>query len=271
MKIAAFYENIVTGAESRGIPVKEAVFLLMQSGLDLLYIGLDSLRSRQAELQDVIESTGLCVEGVHAWIDLGTAPKDPACEELIRKAADLGAKHALIVPGLFPQGESDHKHREANMIRGMRRVVAMGERVGVTVCMEDLDSLQAPYSTADGLDRFLSEIPGLRCCFDTGNLALIGEDELAAFLRFRDRLCAIHLKDRAHEPSAPGSIGKTCSDGSIVYPVPVGTGYIQTRDILRYLRENDRTCNGIVELYDYSPAQMLSSIAASIRWVKENI
>ena len=49
----------------------EAVSRLRESGMDGIYICLDSVREYPDEIEEVIRTTGVCVTGLHAWIDFG--------------------------------------------------------------------------------------------------------------------------------------------------------------------------------------------------------
>ena len=73
----------------------------------------------------------------------------------------------------------------------------------------------------------------------------------------------MHLKDRTIVPENPDDIGKKILDGTLRYPVPVGSGYIKIREILNLVYD----VPVIVELYDYSPSQMLEGIRRSVEWV----
>ena len=97
------------------------------------------------------------------------------------------------------------------------------------------------------------------------------EDELQAFELFKDRICTMHLKDRAKEGRYPDVRSKACKDGALEYPAPVGQGYIRMKEILDRLKEMNYQGNLIVEMYDYSPVHMLEGIRESVCWVKKTI
>ena len=66
--IAAFYENIRTGAVHDGIPMAEAVSALCASGLRGLYISYESAAEYADEIAETLKRTGAEVTGLHAWI-----------------------------------------------------------------------------------------------------------------------------------------------------------------------------------------------------------
>ncbi len=255
MKIAAFYENIRTGAVQDGIPMAEAVAALCRSGLQGLYVGWQSAQQYPQELASVLRETGTEAVGLHGWIDFDRGGAE--ARAMIDRAAELGTDHALIVP-VCEGGDV------GRLIADMREAVRYGREKGVRVCMEDLDQASSPYNSLAGLKRFLEEIPDLCCCFDTGNWIMHGEDEVEAFKALRGRITALHLKDRVTAPVNGDDGARQILDGSVRYPVPVGQGYIRVAEILAMAGD----WPAVVELYEYSPAHMLEGIRASVEWVK---
>ena len=69
MKVAAFYENILEGAKTSGIPIVQAVRELMDEGLDLLYASVYSARDEKSGMPEVIRETGIGVEGLYGFFD----------------------------------------------------------------------------------------------------------------------------------------------------------------------------------------------------------
>ncbi|MBR1496202.1 MAG: sugar phosphate isomerase/epimerase [Oscillospiraceae bacterium] len=267
MRLAAFYENIMEGADAEGRDMKSAVRELMDYGLERLYISYWTLRHRGGELAEVLADTGIGVEGLHGHFELGAAPSEPGPEMMIREAKRLGAENVLIVPGMIPPEQpAEREMRLENMRSALRRAVRYGEEQKIAVTMEDFDGLDAPYNSVDGLADFLNSVPGLGCSFDTGNFVMYHEDALAALPRFREKLCNIHLKDRSLFPHEGDSLGKIVSDGTKVYAAAVGTGCIPIREILQLLYSWRFGGTVIVELYGYEPRRMLDGLRRSLQW-----
>ena len=65
----------------------EAVSRLRESGMDGIYICLDSVREYPDEIEEVIRTTGVCVTGLHAWIDFGRNPE--GYQELVDAEIDV--------------------------------------------------------------------------------------------------------------------------------------------------------------------------------------
>ena len=271
MKIAAFYENIVEGAWASGVSLESAVRDLMQEGLELLYISGFAYKDAEDEIERLIKSTGVGVEGMYMFYDFGENPEDQSYEWLIDTTKRIGGTNVLLIPGMLQPEDSEKEKKIANMVCGMRRAAAYGREKGIDVSMEDFDGPDAPFCTIDGLAYFLQNVPGLTCSFDTGNFIMEHEDELEAFELFKDQICTMHLKDRAKEGRYPDVRSKACKDGALEYPTPVGQGYIRMKEILDRLKEMNYQGNLIVEMYDYSPVHMLEGIRESVCWVKKTI
>ncbi|MBR4501096.1 MAG: sugar phosphate isomerase/epimerase [Clostridia bacterium] len=253
--IAAFYENIRTGAVHDGIPMAEAVSALCASGLRGLYISYESAAEYADEIAETLKRTGAEVTGLHAWIKF--SENGTEARRVIDRAKEMGTDHALIVPVC----EGNHID---TLIAGMRDAVDYGKTKGIRVYMEDLDQPDSPYNSISGVRTFLDRVPGLGCCFDTGNWIMHGEDEAEAFRQFRGRIGAMHLKDRRAAPINADDEGIRILDGTFRYPAPVGKGNIGIAGILSMAGDWPM----IVEMYGYSPGHMLEGIRESVEWIR---
>lgn len=266
MKIAAFYENILEGAQKSGITDREALSMLHAQGMRGIYISYDSLRSDKERLLSLFRELGLEVEGLHGWFELGLDPQNQGCMDMIRLAKEAGANNVLIIPGMIAaEEENQREDRLQNMKRALTAAVSYGKQKGIPVSMENFDGATAPYNSVEGLKWFLDQVPGLMCTFDTGNFIMFHEDEMEAFHLFRDRICALHIKDRSKTAMHSDDKAKRCADGGIDYPAPVGSGYIQIREILACLARDGYQGNLIAELYDYGDT--LNGVIQSVKWL----
>ncbi len=267
MKIAAFYENIVYGAEKEQVCIEEVLDELKAQGLQMIYISLESLKEKEEELLQLFREKDLAIEGLHQHFDFGHHPEDESYKEYIDTALRVGAENCLIVPGLFSKEDEENRDEiMENMAGAVKKAVAYGKERGINVCMEDYDSMASPYNCVNGLSYFFEKIPDLKCAFDTGNFVCYKEDEEAAFLKFADKICTVHLKDRSKSAHMQGDVGCVCFDGSSAFSAPVGSGYIHIKEILDGLKRRNYDGNVIVELYGYEDT--LKGIKKSIRWVR---
>lgn len=268
MKIAAFYENILTGIQQRGCTAEEALAELKAVGLDNLYMSDRTLFSDEEHILSMCQEFGLGFEGLYSYFDFLHKPEDKRYEQLIDAAAKLGAKNVLVLVGIYmPDDKGNEEALLQNALQALRNAVAYGAQRGVAVTLEDVDQLTSPNGTIDGLCRCLEEVPGLQCSFDTGNFALYREDEVAAFDRVADNICTMHLKDRSHTPDYADQLHRLCDNGEKVYCTPVGTGFMQIEEILRRLKASGYDGGLIAELFDYGDT--LKGIKESIVWMKE--
>ena len=269
MVVSAFFENILTGAKYQKIPLVEALRQMKSAGLESVYVGRDSLAEFGEELLALLKSLYLAVEGLHGWFDFGGDPENEDWKGFIDTAARWGAGHVLFVPGLVNTDDAAEKQMRCdNMVAVLKQAVAYGWERGVSVTMENLDQITAPYCSVSGLKWFFSQVDGLQCCYDTGNFIIYGEDEYLALDGFTDNLRAVHVKDRSKVKLHPMDDACLCADGSKMYPAPVGDGCMQIAPILKRLKALGYQGPLIAELYGCDPAYMLDGMLRSVAWLK---
>ncbi len=268
MKIAVFYENIMEGVTKEGLEEEKVLEELAGLGMELVYISYEALKERKDFLLPLFSKLGLKVEGLHWAFDFGQSPEAESYRKAVDLAKEAGAGSLLIVPGMISEEKKGDRERiRNNMKTALSKAVRYGEERGIAVCMEDYDSMEAPYHCVEELEWFLEQVSGLRCCFDAGNFVVCHEDELEAFHRLRSRICTLHLKDRAMTKGNPGDGQVVCADGAVMYPAPVGGGCMKIAEILQELKKDGYAGNVVVELFDY--AQTLAGLKQSVAWVKE--
>ena len=267
MRIAAFYENLVTAAQEEGITVPEALDAAVAAGLEAIYLSGDSLLADPEGLLALFRDKGLPVEGLHQHFDFGLNLEDRSYETLIDWAVKAGARNLLVVPGrITPAQAGERELLTERMLRSTAAAVACGQAAGLDVCIEDYDHLDSPTNSLAGVERFLREIPGLRYAYDTGNFVCCGEDPLEALRRFRDRICLVHVKDR-WPLSTEAADGIRCADGRYAHTSPVGEGVMPIRQALLSLAADGYAGGAVVELYGCPGA--LPALRRSIAWLRE--
>lgn len=269
MKIAAFYENIKTGAEHAGISMEEAMVQLKKAGLDNLYANYTVFRDDLPWLEPIMKNLDLGVEGLYGFLDFSHNPEECQYKECIDLAVRLGGKNVLLLPGvILPEEQERAEELTENMRRGLEIAAAYADGSGIRVSLEDFDGVIAPYNCLKGMKWFMENVKDLYCSFDTGNFVMYSEDPLLAFEELKSYITTVHVKDRSASPIHPADIPKTCLDGSIVYPCPVGRGYIPIKEIVKRLKSMGYDGGLIAELYDCDPAVMLTEIENSVRYLK---
>ena len=268
MKIAAFYENIATGAKQRGISVHDAVAEMKEAGLQRLYMSGRSFRGDEEGVLALCREFDLEIEGLYDFFDFLHKPEDDGYIQQVDTALRAGAKNVMSIVGMFREEDTgNHDTLMENAATVLRRAVAYAQEKGIDYSMEDFDNLTSPVCTIEGMVWFQQQVPGLKCSFDTGNFVLYHQDELEAFEQMKHLICTVHVKDRGPEQHYPDDLARICADGAAMYSTPIGQGAIKVEEIFRRLKAMGYDGTLIAELFDYGDT--LKGIKESIEWIKK--
>lgn len=226
MQLATFYDHMKDMAREEKISLTEALQYIKSLGITHMEVSQNNLLGREDEVGRELSFVGLEISSIPAYFDFGRDDNvDRQSQPVLEAARYLGAGKILVIPGFFQEGDSpEEKSRQMeSMARCLNRLGEKAAGYGVSLVMEDYDSLLAPFSTAEGLEYFLSRCPALSCCFDTGNFRFAGEDELAAYEKLKNRISHVHLKDRAYSPPVGGA-RRYCRRWAVFIPRPGGQG-----------------------------------------------
>jgi L-ribulose-5-phosphate 3-epimerase len=270
MKIAAFYETILDAVQQEHLAEEAVLIRLCSLGLQRIYCGYGILIERERELLSLFGKLGLEMEGLFQFYDWGNYPEDESYKSLIDLAKRSSAKNVLIVPGMTStEDENQKKNQMDNMVTTLRQAVAYGKKQNIAVSMENFDGKEAPFCTIQGLKWYLDQVEGLQCSFDTGNFVVHGQNEIEAFDCMKDRICTIHLKDRAEHQHGKEDHAFTNEQGKVYFPSALGYGCIKIDEILKRLKDMNYQGNGIIEIFDSKQAML--NLEMSIKWLKEKI
>lgn len=270
MQLATFYDHMKDMAHEEKISLTEALQRLKALGITHMEVSVNNLLGREDEVGRELSFVGIEISSIPVWFDFGRdADVDRQSGPVLEAARYLGAKKILAIPGFFQEGDSpEEKNRQMeSMAQCLNRLAEKAAGYGVSLVMEDYDSLLAPFSTAEGLEYFLERCPGLSCCFDTGNFPFAGEDPEEAYARLRGRITHVHLKDRAFSPRW-GEYAVTAADGQLLYPAPVGKGEVPIGGILSRLVEDGY--EGVCTIEHYGAQNMGAALEESVAWLREN-
>ena len=107
-------------------------------------------------------------------------------------AASMGARIAVVHPGLEPVADADRAERLARSKESMAALAEVGAEEGVTICVENL-----PRSCLGNRAAELAEIvavdPRLRVCFDTNHL--LGESHADFLAALGPLIATTHVSD----------------------------------------------------------------------------
>lgn len=272
LKLATFYDHIRDIARQEQISAAQAMHLAREAGVEALEVSSVNLEAEGTEaIGRALEEAGLGVSAIPAYLNFG---RDSDVERqvlpLLESAGALGTDKIMVIPGFFAPEDSPAAREEqtVRMEEGINRMADLAAGRGISLVMEDYDNETAPFSTMEGLRRFLDHCPGLSCAFDTGNFRYMGQDVRAAYDLLRDRIGHVHLKDRAYA-SFGGEPARTAVDGTDLYPCPVGSGSLPLSEILTRLREDGYS--GFCTLEHYDSQHMLDYLRQSASWFRNQI
>ena len=235
-RISIFCDHIETAARQEGISFAEAAARFREMG----YAGAD-IRVLQdpAEIR-TLDSLGFAHACAITDINYAAGDQTEMEDRTIAFMEEGGYERLLLVPGLMGK-ESTQEDREA--VR--QRIAAFAARVtarGFQILVEDYDNPRSLCFNTERLDSLFALSGDLGLVFDTGNFLFAGEEALACFDHFRDRIGHVHLKDRVSPTD--------------MHCVPAGTGCIPMADIVRRLAASGY--DGWYTVEQYGSSSMLA-------------
>ena len=246
-KISIFCDHIWTIARQEGVSFPEAAARIREIG----YEGVDVRVLQKPEEIRTLDSLGFAHACAIADIDFSTGDQ-PEMEDLaLDFMKTYGYERLLLVPGLMPDGSTPEARATA-----CERIAAFAEKAaaqGVKVMVEDYDNARSLCYNTERIDSLLTLSAELGVVFDTGNFLFAGEDALASYTHFRDRIGHVHLKDRV----APDDM----------HCVPAGSGCIPIADIVRDLVATGYA--GWLTVEQYGSRQMLPDSRAAYANVRQ--
>lgn len=270
-KICTFYDHVLDISKQENISLAEALQEVKSLGVELLEVSQNNLLGKEDEVGNALSGAGLGISSIPAYFNFGVdTDVEGQSAPTLDAARRLGVKRLLVIPGFFRQ-EDTAAQRETqiqNMIDCIDRLAELADKDGISLMMEDYDNALAPFSTIEGVHRFVTCCSGLTCCFDTGNFRFSAEDELTAYETLKDSITHVHLKDRAFR-SAGSERSLTALDGQELYPAPVGAGGLRLGEIIKRLKEDGY--QGDFSIEHYGAEDMLSFMKQSVNWVKEHL
>jgi len=193
------------------------------------YCNITSLQDDPMDMRRLIEKAGMQVAALSAHSSLiDTEWGVNYLREAIRFAYILGSPIVNTSEGPVPEGMSDDdafRRMKANI----DTLVSSAEKYKVTVTVEP----HGKYTTrADTLKKILdlNSSPNFACNFDTGNVAVAGNDSLATLKVVIDRVQHVHLKDIRRARLADGHETGTPAG------VPIGDGEVDIKGCLALLK-----------------------------------
>lgn len=227
--------------------------------------------------RDFAAERGTRVSGMfHGMDGARDKAKHAACiagaKSAIQTIAALGGQHMNISP------ESD---------RHITGPLSREEVLNIGACLEEIGRIAEDHGVHMGLHTEFScainvenhdlllentDPKYVHYCLDTAPIAMMGEDIVAFYERYHDRICAVHLKDTA-DPNLPesirhGSVGMIPDDGHRWFWEP-GEGVIDFESLWKLMKKYN--FQGWVSVEDDGTPDLLASMALSSYYVHEKL
>ncbi len=192
------------------------------------YCNITSLQNDPIDMRRLIEGAGMKVAALSAHSSLiDTQWGVDYLREAIRFAYILGSPIVNTSEGPVPADMPDDEAFR-RMKANIDTLVLMAEKYDITLTVEP----HGKFTTrADTLRRILdlNPSPSFACNFDTGNVAVAGNDSLETLRAVIDRVDHVHLKDiRRAKVSAGHETGTPAG-------VPIGDGEVDIKGCLALL------------------------------------
>ncbi len=278
MKISVFYAHILQAAEQTGKALPKLLYGVKEAGIDAVEIELTYLENHE-ETIGLLQDAGLEVSCIYQFYEMEKSDTEAQnrekqkAERHIAMAKRVGAKRILVVPGFLEEEEAcrmkdctdyaqmaefmEHNEKTQSMKKGMEYIVALGQKEGVTVTIEDFDDYKSPVSGMLGILWYLRNVNGLRYTLDMGNFAYSDEDVLEAWELLKEYVSHVHCKDRGEDAAFVAACAQQAEKPRInkgLLSVAVGEGYMPVAKLVGKLKASGYDGYLAIEHFD-APGQ----------------
>ena len=262
VKLSVFYDHILSAAEQRALSVSDVLGQARQMGYTMVELDYVNLND---EVFSLLQAADMGVASLYGFFRFDTEPQKEKIAAHIETAVRYGVRRIMPIPGFF-SGEAEKREEEfERMLAGMKELTERAYEAGLTVTIEDFDSVGSPIRDSEGMNSFITLLPHLYATFDTGNFRLAGEDILSAFENLRTRIAHVHLKDRSLSTEY-GAHSLTAMDGTAMHPCPVGGGFIPMEKIFAALHEIGY--DGVLSVEHFGADDQLLCMKKSAEYVR---
>ena len=154
--------------------------------------------------------------------------------EGVETAALLGADKVMLPVS----GKKERTREESfrNVMNGIREVIGLADKAGVTVTIENFPNYLSPFISSADVNRAVAELPQLRITFDNGNVATAGEGAYDGFRNSAKWVVHAHSKDfKVCGETEQGAM--RCFDGKFRSAALVGDEDVDQLGGLRAMKE----------------------------------
>ena len=234
MEFGIFFDHIKRSARSYSDHASKLLSLslgIRSRGIKGVTVNLDSFSDDDLS---ALRASGLRIDTAYCVCRL--VQGEPLEAERVERAAKIGAKFFMLVPGFYEDGVGDLDTALKNAAPLIIKTKKLCESTGLVCCMENYGGRLSPYSNADELRKFSDACDGLKIVFDSGNFLYFGLDPKAEWEKIRERVVHVHGKDLAAAPG-PGSSLSVSPVGRVLCPTSLGRG--EAKDFLASLFASD--------------------------------
>lgn len=154
--------------------------------------------------------------------------------EMLDIAKVLGAGMVMLpVPGKKDRPREETRQAYAE---GLAEGIPLAAEAGITVTIEHFPAASSPFISSDDMNRIAEAVPGVKVCFDSGNVSTAGENAGDAFRKNAPHVAYAHFKD-FHFSSDEQPGWQRNLDGRWRQPALVGDGDTDNRAALQAMKE----------------------------------
>ena len=263
MKITIFYHHILMAIKETGRTLLDILCELKKEGLSGVEVCAPDLTP---QLLTAMEEAGLSVSSLYRMVPVFLGETEKGLQ-LVDRAAEIGCKTVMLLPGAFPADMDKETARKKSEIP-LKVISDYGAEKGVAVTVEDYDGERTLFGSSCDMRYFETTAPNLYYTYDSGNF-YTSEDVLDALSILKNKIRHVHLKDYAHMPSAWCGKARLVRSGEKLYDVPFGYGDLPAQEIITALYVAGY--RGYLCLEHTEAENMMDANVAAIRRVKQFI
>lgn len=165
-------------------------------------------------------------------------------KKIIDDAVEMDCKILMVVQMGYNPGQTK-KEMQKGIIDSFTLLCSYAKDKNVYICAEDFPSLDIPMCSVKDIDVLMEQVEGLRLVYDNGNMLVEGEDPMAYYERYKDRIGYYHVKEVFVVEKEQLQIftnqgyylGDKMYDGKYMLPTIHGKGILDIKGLLHRLKE----------------------------------
>lgn len=262
MKISAFYYNVLRACEETGKSLEEILNIFKAEGLSALEFNCMDVTE---EISEILDKVGLGISSLYRSVRLSEGIELEKGMQLVEKAAQLGCKNVMVVPGIYPE-DSDMEEAKTRIYDGLSKIAAYSEQKQIRVTIEDFDCERTTLGSAEDMHWYGSRIPNLYYTFDTGNFSDLNCLQ-KHFHVLKHKIVHVHCKDYTLQPIFTQKV-HISSSGTRLYGAPFGCGMLPSKEILQWLKAI--RYDGYLNIEQTNADNHMNAVLNALKWLKEN-